>query len=90
MKKKLSIVIPIFNENNSILTLAKQINKSLKSIQYELIFVDDKSSDNSISTLKSLKKKNKRIFFYIHKGSRDLTKSCFLGISIIIIIFFLQ
>ncbi len=81
MKKGLSIVIPILNENHNIIILVNQIKKYLKKIRYEIIFIDDNSTDNSLKTLKILKKKNKKISFYIHNGSRDLTKSCFLGIN---------
>ena len=81
MKKGLSIVIPILNENHNILILVKQIKKYLKKIRYEIIFVDDNSTDDSINTLKSIKYRNKNISFFINKGQRDLTKSCFLGIN---------
>ena len=81
MKKGLSIIIPILNENQNILILEKQIRECLKKKHYEIIFVDDNSTDNTINTLISVKKKNKKISYYIHKGSRDLTRSCFLGIN---------
>tara|TARA_B100001741_G_C16323727_1_gene491651 strand:- start:13 stop:723 length:711 start_codon:yes stop_codon:yes gene_type:complete len=81
MKKGLSIVIPILNENYNILILVKQISKYLKKCNYEIIFVDDNSTDDSLNTLKTLRKKNKKVLFFIHKGKRDLTKSCFLGIN---------
>ena len=81
MKKGLSIVIPILNENHNILILVKQIKKYLKKNKYEIIFVDDNSTDDSINTLKLLKNRNKNILFFTNKGRRDLTKSCFLGIN---------
>ena len=57
MKKGLSIIIPILNENHNILILEKQIRECLKKKHYEIIFVDDNSTDNTINTLISLKKK---------------------------------
>ena len=45
---KISIVIPVFNEAESIKELYSQIKKSLKGQnKYEIIFIDDGSSDNS-------------------------------------------
>ena len=45
---KISIVIPVFNEAESIQELYSQIKKSLKGQdEYEIIFIDDGSSDNS-------------------------------------------
>ena len=45
---KISIVIPVFNEEESIRELYSQIKDSLKEkSEYEIIFIDDGSSDNS-------------------------------------------
>ena len=55
MKKKLhkfSIVIPILNEGKNIEDLVKKISKSLKKIIFEIIFVDDNSTDNTLEILK--------------------------------------
>ena len=57
MKGKLSIVIPILNEEKNIIPLTKKIIQNLKKIKYEIIFVDDSSIDNSQIKLKALKKK---------------------------------
>ena len=52
---KLSIVIPVFNEEESIRELYVQIKDSLKEkSEYEIIFIDDGSSDNSKKNIKAL------------------------------------
>ena len=54
---KLSIVIPIFNEEKNIKKLIKKIKKiNLKSVglQKEIIAVDDGSTDKSFSILKKI------------------------------------
>ncbi|HSD64437.1 MAG TPA: glycosyltransferase, partial [Ignavibacteriaceae bacterium] len=45
--KKLSIVIPLYNEEESLNPLTNEIRKALKpiNISYEIIFVDDGSTD---------------------------------------------
>ena len=53
--RKLSIIIPILNEEENISILTQKINFYLKKIKYEIIFVDDNSSDNSKKILKNLK-----------------------------------
>ncbi len=81
-KNKISVIIPVFNEEQNIEKLTKLISKILKKFQYEIIFVDDSSYDNSVKILKFLKKKYK--FFkpiLRKKRNRDLTQSCFLGIK---------
>ena len=62
MKRKLSIVIPILNEEKNISPLTKKIKKYLKSYDFEIIFVDDNSNDQSKEILKKLKK---NIYFLI-------------------------
>jgi len=82
MKKKLhkfSIVIPILNEGKNIEDLVKKISKSLKKIIFEIIFVDDNSTDNTLEILKRIKKKNKFVSFFVRKKKPDLSLSCILG-----------
>ena len=50
----LSIVIPILNEDKNIEILHKKIIFNLKKINYEIIFLDDNSYDNSKSILKKI------------------------------------
>lgn len=80
MKKKISVVIPILNEKKNILKLVNELKKSIKSFNYEVIFVDDNSTDGSIEILKKIKEFNGRFNFIINTGIRDLTQSCFKGI----------
>jgi dolichol-phosphate mannosyltransferase len=55
MKKKLSIVIPAYNEEKNISFLVEEIFKSLNRTEYafELIFVDDGSKDNTLNEIKT-------------------------------------
>ena len=80
-KKNLSIVIPVLNENNNIQLLTNKIVKNLKYINYEIIFVDDSSTDNSSIILKLLKKKYNFFKPIFRKKKRDLTQSCFDGVK---------
>lgn len=59
----LSIVCPLFNEEDSLKELANWINDVCKAnnLSYELIFVDDGSDDNSWPTIQSLTKENASI-----------------------------
>ena len=44
---KFSIVIPVFNESKNLPLLIKQIFKVLRSKKFELIIVDDNSTDGT-------------------------------------------
>ncbi|MFI2742547.1 glycosyltransferase family 2 protein [Zhouia sp. PK063] len=50
----LSIVIPVYNEEENIPLLTQEIHDSLKGYNYEIIFVDDFSTDTSKKVIKSL------------------------------------
>lgn len=80
MNKKISIVIPIFNERKNIIKLIYEIKKKLFGVSYEVIFVDDNSEDGSNKILNQINSIDKRFSFLLHKGKRDLTQSCFQGI----------
>ncbi len=51
---KLSIIIPCKNESRNILELYRMITDILGKIKYELIFVDDGSTDETLEVLKKL------------------------------------
>lgn len=53
----LSIIIPIYKENNNIIPLNKKLNSLKNKIKIEIIFVDDNSNDGTINSLKFIKKK---------------------------------
>ncbi len=64
--KKISIIIPCYNEEESIPLFYKEITNTLKQINnynYELIFVNDGSKDNTITTIKELASKDKNVIF---------------------------
>jgi len=58
---KISIVIPVYNEEENLLELYTRISNVLSQFNYELIFTDDGSKDKSLDILKSLSKKDKKI-----------------------------
>ena len=57
----LSIVVPCFNEENSIEIFFKEIEKTLNNINFEIIFIDDGSKDNTLSNIKKIAKNNSNI-----------------------------
>ena len=78
-----SIIIPIFNEKNNISLLVSKIKSSVKNYKYEIIIVDDSSTDGSKNILLSLNKKNKNVKIIFRKNKiRDLSKSCRDGFEI--------
>ena len=63
-KKTLSIVVPTFNEEDNIEYAYKEITKVLEKIpkyDYEIIFVDNYSTDKSRKIIKTITKKDKKV-----------------------------
>ncbi|HSX15564.1 MAG TPA: glycosyltransferase family 2 protein [Candidatus Saccharimonadales bacterium] len=64
MKRTISYIFPIYNESGNIGVLYKTISDLLlgnKKYEYELIFINDGSRDNSLELLRGLQAKDKRI-----------------------------
>ena len=78
---KISIVIPLFNEEESITELAQWIDKVLKknNLSYEIIFIDDGSNDSSWSVIKNIKTYNPNV--YGIKFRRNYGKSAALNVG---------
>jgi len=54
----LSVVVPVFNEEDNVIPLFKEISAAIEPLNktYEVIYVDDKSTDKSVEVLRTLKK----------------------------------
>lgn len=62
--KTVSIVISAYNEDGNIAELHKQLSKELKKVKdtdFEILFVDDGSKDNTLTEVKKLQNKDKRV-----------------------------
>lgn len=76
---KLSFVIPVFNEQDSLKQLYSEIIEIVKQYEYEIIFVDDGSTDDSYSILKILAKEDKQV--KLIKLRKNFGKSAGLNIG---------
>lgn len=61
--QKLSIVIPVFNEKNTILEIIKRIENIELPLEKEIILVDDGSTDGTREILKDLPEEKYKIFY---------------------------
>jgi dolichol-phosphate mannosyltransferase len=64
MPKKISIVVPIYNEGSGLVGLYDELKKvlvELPKLDYQLIFCNDGSTDNTVDIIKVLADKDKQI-----------------------------
>lgn len=55
MRPKISVVVTVYNEEENIQPLIDLISDALENFEYEIVYVDDGSTDNTLATLKSIK-----------------------------------
>jgi len=66
--KKLSIVIPVFNEINTIENLLSRVESVDLGLEKEIILIDDKSTDGTRDKIRALESKYKVILQDFNKG----------------------
>lgn len=61
--QKVSVLVPLFNEEESLKKLASQITDVFKTIssKFEILFIDDGSTDKSLKNIKELARGNENI-----------------------------
>ena len=83
MKETISIVIPCFNEQEALPVFYKTITPILENFEtnYELVFVDDGSKDNTSSIMKNLAKENKNVKYVIFSRNFGKEAAMFAGLE---------
>jgi len=76
---RLSIIVPTFNEKGNILELVKRLKATLKNESWEVIFVDDGSTDGTVDKLSEASKSNSNVKFIRRIRERCLSTACIEG-----------
>lgn len=76
----LSIVSPTFNEHDNLQELVRRLDQQLAGIDWEIVFVDDDSTDGSPQALRSLSQSDPRVRFLHRIGRRGLASAVVEGI----------
>ncbi|MDC3107615.1 glycosyltransferase family 2 protein [Paracoccaceae bacterium] len=79
-KLSISIIIPTYNEKENISKILEKLEKVLKAIAYEIIFVDDNSPDGTSKEVKSFMEKSSKIRLIHRIGRRGLSGAVIEGI----------
>jgi glycosyltransferase involved in cell wall biosynthesis len=77
----ISAVIPVFNEEESLSLFYEELIKEVAKINssYEIIFVDDGSSDKTLNILKNLANKNKNIRIFSFRKNQGKAEALTFG-----------
>ena len=81
--KKISFVFPAHNEEGNIGELYKQVKDACgkAGVEYEMIFVDDGSTDRTLDTVKALREKDRKVRFLSLSRSFGHQNAIFAGMS---------
>lgn len=77
----ISIVVPVFNEEESLEAFYKELNSSVLGLDkdYEIIFVDDGSKDKSLNILKEISSKNKNVKIFSFRKNQGKSEALSFG-----------
>lgn len=78
---KVSIVVPSYNESGNVINLVEQIDKALKGIEHEIIFVDD-STDNTPEVIEGIIANNSNVRLKHRDTEKGLATAVLLGFSL--------
>src|SRR5438874_15082 len=79
---KLSIIIPVFNEEKSVTQVVKKMDQvDIPNITKEIIVVNDGSTDSTGLELKSIERKIKNITIITHKVNQGKGGAVITGIK---------
>ncbi len=68
--KKLSLVVPMMNEEENVEPLFKAVREALAGIDYEFILVDDGSTDHTVEKMKSLADERTKILVFTRNSGQ--------------------
>ncbi len=80
MNETISLVIPTFNERDNIVPLVERLGRALSGRSYEIIVIDDSSSDGTAELVESLKG-SYPVKVIVRKNQRGLASAVVHGMS---------
>ncbi len=81
--KKVSIVIPLLNEEESLRVLYNDIRKAISpySFDYEILFIDDGSTDNSLNILRDLSRRDNKVHYFSFRKNHGKSAALNIGFT---------
>jgi dolichol-phosphate mannosyltransferase len=76
---ELGIIVPTFQEHDNVPILVERLRHTLAGCEWEVVFVDDNSPDNTASVARSLGETDNRVRCIRRIGRRGLAGACLEG-----------
>ena len=76
---ELAVIVPTFNERENVLPLLERLEAMLKGISYEVVFVDDDSTDGTAEVVREIGKDQPGVRVLQRIGRRGLASACLEG-----------
>jgi dolichol-phosphate mannosyltransferase len=76
---ELAVVVPTFKESGNVEPLLRLLDAALTGIEYEVIFVDDDSPDDTAALVRTIARTNPRVRVLQRIGRRGLASACIEG-----------
>ena len=80
MSELLSILIPVRNEQENVHIISNEIENKIENKNYEIVFINDFSEDNTLNELSNLSKSDNKII-YFNNSRKGLGGAIDLGIQ---------
>jgi glycosyltransferase involved in cell wall biosynthesis len=82
MYKTISIVFPVYNEEENIYELYRRVKNTIKDLSYsfEIIFIDNASTDLTVTKLKKIAYKDKTVKIIVNTRNFGYIRSSFYGL----------
>ena len=77
--RELAVIVPTYNERDNLVPFTQSLAEVLGGIDYEVIFVDDDSTDSTAAVARSLAQRNSRIRIVQRIGRRGLASAAVEG-----------
>lgn len=80
MAYDLAVVLPTFNESGNVQPIVDRLERALRGIRYEIVFVDDDSPDGTADVVRRLAARHDNVRVLHRIGRRGLASACIEGI----------
>lgn len=77
---QLSVIVPTFNEVSNVVALRDLVAEALAGVDWEMIFVDDDSPDETATTVRAMAQSDRRVRCIQRIGRRGLSSACIEGV----------